>query len=441
MYDINNHLDTINSNMDAINGNFDAINNCRDKIIHDRETINALMLSYNDALARVLAAASPLAAEPVAITDAPGRALAADVVANENLPPFDNSAVDGYALRGDFTVLPVTLRVSHTVFAGDDAGIMPDDDGVCVRVMTGAPVPVGAERVVMQEDTEPLGDGIAAVRVMDAGSPRFIRRAGSDVKTGETVLNAGDIVDAGAVGLFASLGIGSVSCPAKPRVGILSTGDELVAYTTRTLAPAKIRDSNRHALAVAVEAAGGIVDGSLHAPDNPDAIREALLSLSGCDIVISSGGVSVGSADYVKAIVEEIGTLTFWRVAIKPGKPLAFGSIGNAVFFGLPGNPASSLVTFELFVRPVIRRFAGHTETSRPQITATLTHDLPHETGRREFIRARLEYKNGVAYATPTGAQTSHRTASYVGANALLVAHEDHGDYAAGETLPALLLV
>ncbi|MBC8143207.1 MAG: molybdopterin molybdotransferase MoeA, partial [Armatimonadetes bacterium] len=272
-------------------------------------------------------------------------------------------------------------------------------------------------------------------------SPRFIRRAGSDVQAGQTVLNEGDTINAGVVGLLASLGMAKVSCHPRPRVGILSTGNELMPMETRRLPPARIRDSNRHALAVAVESAGGIIEASLHAPDDRDAIRNALLSLSGCDVIVSSGGVSVGSADFVKEVVEEIGSLDFWRITIKPGKPLAFGRIGNALFFGLPGNPASSLVTFELFVRPVLRRLAGHRETSRPRIIATLSEDLPHEPGRREFVRARIEYTTGAPVARVTGAQGSHRTASMVGANALLIADEAHGDYAAGDSLPALLLV
>lgn len=272
-------------------------------------------------------------------------------------------------------------------------------------------------------------------------SRKFIRRSGSDVQVGETVLHAGDVVTAGAVGVLSSLGVTEVKCHARPRVGILSTGNELVPVSTSLLPPAKIRDSNSHAIEAAVIAAGGIVEARLHASDDKESIRNALLSLSACDVVITSGGVSVGDADFVKGIVEEIGSLDFWRIAIKPGKPLAFGRIGNALFFGLPGNPVSSLVTFELFVRPVLRRLAGHRETSRPQIIATLAEPLPHEPGRREFVRARIEYRDGESFATTTGAQGSHRISSLIGANALLVAHEDHGDYEAGERLPALLLL
>lgn len=414
------------------------------------------MLTYDEALLRVLAQAEPLPAETIPVAEAYGRALAEPIVANENLPPFDNSAVDGYAVRYEDTkyaspergVEPasvgnkkdraVILQGIDGAFAGHQPPL-PVKPGEAAYITTGAMIPDGADSVVMVEDTSEGDWGLVSFHA--PGSPKFIRRAGSDVEKGETVLHTGDVVNAGTVGLLSSLGITQVSCHARPRVGILSTGSELVPVNTKILAPAKIRDSNSQAIAAAVTAAGGIVESQLYAADIPDAIREALLSLSGCDVVITSGGVSVGAGDFVKGIVEEIGSLDFWRIAIKPGKPLAFGRIGNALFFGLPGNPVSSLVTFELFVRPVLRRLAGHGETSRPQITATLAEPLSHEPGRREFVRARIEYRDGESFATTTGAQGSHRISSLVGANALLVAHEDHGDYEAGERLPALLLL
>ncbi len=405
------------------------------------------MLTYDEALTRVLDAADPLPAEPVPLADAYGRALAEPVVAAENLPPFDNSAVDGYAVRLDDTLFPnksgatvLSVRGGTVQFAGEPPGepITPSSR-IAVPIMTGGTLPPGADAIIMIEDT---GRGDNNDLYLNApASPKFIRRAGSDVRAGETVLNASDNVDAGVIGLLASLGVGRVACHALPRVGILTTGNELVPASTRNLPPAKIRNSNGPALEAAVRAAGGIVEACLHAPDDREALRTALLSLAGCDVVITSGGVSVGDADYVKGVVEKIGTLDFWRVAIRPGKPLAFGRVGDALFFGLPGNPASSLVTFELFVRPVLRRLAGHRETARPIITATLADPLAHEAGRREFVRARIVYRDGEAFATPTGAQGSHRAASMVGANCLLVASEERGDYAAGERLPALLLV
>ncbi|MBC8142702.1 MAG: molybdopterin molybdotransferase MoeA, partial [Armatimonadetes bacterium] len=306
------------------------------------------MLTYDEALARVLSFAEPLPTESVSLMLAHGRALAADIVAAENLPPFDNSAVDGYAVRYEDTLsandgsnVTLSVRGGFIQLAGEPPGApITPGSRAAVSVMTGGTIPPGADAIVMIEDTV-RGD-FDYLYLKTPASPRFIRRAGSDVAAGQTVLRAGDTVNAGAVGLLASLGMTKVSCHALPCVGILSTGNELVPMETRRLPPAKIRDSNRHALAVATESASGIIEASLYAPDDRDAIRNALLSLSGCDVIVSSGGVSVGSADFVKEIVEEIGTLDFWRIAIKPGKPLAFGRIGNALFFGLPGNPASS---------------------------------------------------------------------------------------------------
>ena len=366
---------------------------------------------------------------------APGRVLAADVVAGGNLPPFDNSAVDGYAVgayRGG------TVNLVGTVLAGQEPA-RSLGAGEAMYVATGAMIPVGTTGIVMIEDADADAN---TVSFREPPTPRSIRRAGSDVRMGETVLRAGDMVDVGAVGLLASLGMKTIPCHFSPAVGVLSTGDELVPMETRPLPPAKIRDSNSLALLAAARAAGAGGVGRLHAPDDREAIRDALLSLSSeYDVIVSSGGVSVGSADFVKEIVEEIGTLDFWRIAIKPGKPLAFGRIGDALFFGLPGNPVSSLVTFELFVRPVLRRLAGHRDTGRPRIVAMLSEDLPHEEGRREFVRAHVRFDTGAPVAHVTGGQGSHRTASMVGANALVIAHESHGDYAAGDTLPTLLLV
>jgi molybdopterin molybdotransferase len=291
--------------------------------------------------------------------------------------------------------------------------------------------------MVMVEDTErgDFGDLILS----DPGSAKFIRRAGSDVKRGETVLERGAALDAGAVGLLAALGVTKVPCHARPRVGLLTTGDEVVPPSTKTLAPGKIRDANGPALEAAILEAGAVVAARVHAADTLDAALGALDSLAGCDVIVSSGGVSVGVFDFVKEAFSQRGELDFWRIAIKPGKPLAFGRIGDGLFFGLPGNPVSSLVTFELFVRPVLRRLSGHKNVLRPQVSATLAADLPHEPGRREFVAPASSGREG-CLATPTGAQGSHRLSSMAGADALLVAHEDRGDYKAGDTLPALLL-
>lgn len=398
------------------------------------------MLSYDDALARILAAAgSPLPAEPVPPEEAAGRALAADVTALADLPPFANSAVDGFAVRAaDTEHPPVLLRVTQTIPAGR-APARAVGPGEAARIFTGAPLPFGADALVMVEDTEAT-DEPDQVRLLAPGAPDHIRRAGSDIRRGERALAAGTTLDAGAIGLLSALNRKDVSCIRRPRVGLLTTGDEVVPVGDAALLPGQIRNSNAPALAAAIRAAGALVAVRRHARDDPDAVREALHACADCDVIIAVGGVSVGDYDYVKQVVGEIGRLDFWRVAIKPGKPLAFGQIHNALFFGLPGNPVSALVTFELFVRPVLRRLSGHAVVQRPRVSAVLAAPLPHAPGRREFARARLDWEDGVCRAIPTGAQGSHRLASLAGANALLIAHEDHGDYAEGEALPALLL-
>jgi molybdopterin molybdotransferase len=246
-------------------------------------------------------------------------------------------------------------------------------------------------------------------------------------------------LDAASIGFLSALNRTAVSCPRLPRVAVLTTGDE-VAPPGVPLAPGQIRDANGPALAAAAQEAGADVALRRHVRDDAAAVGDALAACAGCDVILASGGVSVGDYDYVKKVVEQAGNLDFWRIAIKPGKPLAFGQAHGALFFGLPGNPVSSLVTFELFVRPVLRRLAGHSAVLRPVVWATLAAPLPHSPGRREFARAHREWHEGAYLARPTGAQGSHRLTSLTGANALLIAHEDRGDYEAGERIPAMLI-
>jgi molybdopterin molybdotransferase len=403
------------------------------------------MLSYDEALLRVLAAiASPLPVESIPLADAYGRPLAEAVTARESLPSFDNSAVDGFAVHHADTlsatpVAPVLLPVSLHIRAGD-APDTPLAPGTAARIFTGAPLPPDADAIIMQEDTrQEEADGTVAL--YEPASPAFIRRQGSDITAGAVALPAGSVLDAGSIGLLAALNVTQVHCARRPRVALLTTGDEILPPSDAPLPLGKIRDSNGPALCAAIEEAGATVASNHHAADDATSVRDALLSAAEhSDVIIASGGVSVGDYDHVKTAASELGELDFWRIAIKPGKPLAFGRIGNALFFGLPGNPVSSLVTFELFVRPVLRKLAGYADVTRPQVSAILTAALPHEPGRREFVRARLHWQNDTYYATPLGAQGSHRLASVAGAQALLMAHEDHGDYEAGSRLPALLL-
>ncbi len=402
------------------------------------------MISYDEALVRVLASVeNPLSAEPVSLSAVRDRALGADLLAPRDLPPFDNAMIDGFAVR-----LATTAPASHEValtlpITGEvAAGVAPTRAlraGEAWRIYTGAPVPEGCDALVMVEDTEEDEDEPGWVTLRHGGSPSFIRKRGSDIAEGALAIAAGAALGSGEVALLAALGVTEVACPRSPRVGLLTTGDELVPLG-QPLGPGQIYNSNGPALEAAIVEAGGIVAARAHACDTAVETEAAFDALSDCDVIVSSGGVSMGDHDHVKAVLEKQGGLDFWRIAIKPGKPLAFGKIGSALFFGLPGNPASSLVTFELFVRPVLKKLAGHNKVLRPEIRATLATPLEHSRGRREFVRAGLEWRDGVAYATPTGAQTSHRTHSLVGADALLVANESHGDYVAGDVLPALLI-
>ena len=401
------------------------------------------MLTYEDALTRVLVAVSSrLPAEEIVLDAAFGRALAQDIVSDADLPPFDNSAVDGYALNlqeatnVEGKIFPVTQSIS----AGE-APSKPLYSGEAARIFTGAPLPDGADAIIMQEDAEVKEEG-RAVLFHVPGSAAFIRRAGSDVRRGEIILSAGAAINAGAIGLLASLNKSCVSVVARPRVALLTTGDELIPVSHAPLAPGQIRNSNDPLLAAALMQAGADIVLRRHVPDDLAATEQSLIAClaAGAKVIVTSGGVSVGERDFVRDAVEAQGVLDFWRIAIKPGKPLAFGKIGDALFFGLPGNPASSLVTFELFVRPVLRKMAGFTGVTRSQVSATLTEPLEHAPGRRDFVRARVTWEDNGYVAAVNGTQGSHRQMSLVGMNALLIADENRGDYAAGETLPALLL-
>ena len=412
------------------------------------------LLSYDDALQRILDALplAPLNTEPVPLKGARGRVLGRDITARENVPPFSNSAVDGFAVQEADTLsatpdAPAVLRVTQTIAAGATDAAQMVRAKQAARIFTGAPLPPGANAIVMVEDTETqtqVSPHTETVRIFAPASPAFIRQAGSDIALGQTALVSGTLLGAGAIGLLAALSVDTVPCVMRPRVGLITTGDELVQDAQNALLPGQIRDANGPALFAALGEAGAEIAAVCHARDTPDAVHAAFNACisAQCDIVIASGGVSVGDRDFVKSVVEARGTLRFWRTAVRPGKPLAFGTIENALFWGLPGNPVSSLVTFELFVRPVLRKLGGFTQIFRQSTPAYLTQAVGHEPGRREFIRAHLIWNDekAVYEATPTGAQGSHRLMSLVGANALLIAHESRGDYPAGELLPALLL-
>jgi molybdopterin molybdotransferase len=406
------------------------------------------MLEVEDALALIRTRVSALEAERLYLSAAHRRVLAETVVSPMNVPPFDNSAVDGYAVRAADTQganrnKPVVLQVAGEVMAGE----MPTQtvtQGTCLRVMTGAVFPDGADAMIMVEDTQPRDH--QSLEIFEAARVgQFVRKTGSDIQTGQTVLSVGTLLTAAELGMLASVGCSEVAVHRLPRVAVVTTGDEVLEAGTHAVLPAgKIWNSNREMLAALVAEAGGMLHSLLHLPDDRDATREAFQHLSshdlGADVIVTAGGVSVGDRDFIKPVLEEMGELALWRVAMKPGKPLAFGRIGKTLFFGLPGNPVSALVTFALFVRPVLRTMAGKTDVDYPHVQAVLAAPVSHEPSRREYVRATTRLINGVWTADPTGAQGSHRLSSMMGANSLLVLPAGSGDAAAGEIVTCLLL-
>ena len=406
------------------------------------------MLEVEQALETILARAASVGTERVFLSEAHRRVLAEDIFAPIAVPPFDNSAVDGYAViaadtAGASRETPVELQIIGEIMAGQTPTV-PLQNGTAIRIMTGAPIPDNADAMIMVEDTE-LRETQAVAIYEAARCGQFVRRSGGDIQAGQLALERGTVLHAAELGVLASIGTAEISVYRLPRVAVVSTGDEIIDVgTSSALSPGKIWDSNRYTLAALVAEAGGILHSLTHIPDDYTATKQAFQHLAsddlGADIIVTAGGVSVGERDYVKPVLEELGQLELWRIAMKPGKPLAFGQIGKSLFFGLPGNPVSAMVTFDLFVRPVIQKMLGKTEINRPLVQATLTEDVSHESGRREYVRAQTVLENGMWKATPTGSQASNRLSSMAGANSLLVLPADTNDYATGAIIDCLLL-
>lgn len=376
------------------------------------------MLSVSEALFRVLADVPRLGAEPVRLEEALGRLLAADVVSPEDLPPWTNSAMDGYAVITDD--LPRTLVVLETIAAGA-VPTQRVERGQASRIMTGAPVPDGADAIVMMEDTVTVGE---AVHIAGSARPgQHFRRQGSDVRAGDVVATQGQLLTAGRIGLLASLGIPTVWVARRPRVAIFSTGDEVVA-PDMSLGPGQIHSSNTHALLSLVRESGGVPVDMGNIRDDPAKIAAAFAEAASCDIVVSTGGVSVGDFDHVKGAIG--GGVEFWRVAMKPGKPLAYGHIGGTPVFGLPGNPVSCMVNFLQFVRPVLRAMMGDLHPFLPVVQAHLPKPLKRQPGRDEFVRVRLERAGDHIHAVPSGGhQGSGNVRSMADAHGFLLVGAD----------------
>ena len=394
----------------------------------------------------MLAGITPLSAEEVPLEQALGRVLARDVVSPIFLPPFDNASMDGFAVRaedvrGARASQPVTLRVVGTIAAGAPP-TRAVGRGEAARIMTGAPVPPGADSVVRVEDSDRGADVVSIVNDRDA--ERNIRARGEDVRADQLVMRAGTALGAAHVGVLAAVGCGVVSVYRKPRVAILATGDELVSldHFDRVLRGDRIVSSNSYSLAAAVRAAGGEPVPLGIAIDEPSALAQRLRGAEGCDLVLTSGGVSVGDFDYTRDVVAALGgTLSLWRVQMRPGAPLGFGTLFGAPWLGLPGNPVSALVSFELFGRPLLRMLAGHSRPHRRTIGVTLAEAVHLGAPLTHFLRVTL--RNGDAPAPSahlTGAQSSGMLTSMSSADALIIVPPEPLDAPAGTALRALPL-
>jgi molybdopterin molybdotransferase len=391
-------------------------------------------ISVAEALSKILEGVSMLSAENAPLLDALGRVSAGPVIARDSLPPFANSSMDGYALRaadlaGADQHSPVTLRVVADIAAGavSDVTLHP---GTAARIMTGAPLPPGADAVVPVEETNepwrdaerPLPDHVEVRREVNSGD--YVRPMGEDIQAGHIVIEAGHVVRPQEIGLLASLGMKEVSVIRRPTVGILATGDELLPIA-EPLTPGKIRNSNGYTQAAQVLAMGAIPFSLGIARDTEADVRAKLKKGldAGVDLFISSAGVSVGAYDVVKAVLEQEGNVGFWRVRMRPGKPLAYGLYGGVPYLGLPGNPVSAMVSFERFARAAVLKMAGHTKLERPQVEVTLL-DTVRSDGRESYIRAVVSRHEEGYVAAVTGSQGSHMMTSLVKANALLIVPE-----------------
>jgi len=400
------------------------------------------MIPLDEARVYVFEHVSPLAAREVAPAEAVGCVTAAAVTSAATIPPFDNTAMDGFALRAVDTAganeQPVSLVIVGTVAAGP--GNLPTvGEGEAVRIMTGAPIPPGADAVVMVERTAAEGHLVEVQAEVEAGN--HIRRSGEDVQPGDVVIDAGILVTPAHLGVLLSVGCASLPVVPRPRVAVMSTGDELVADGS-PLRPGQIVDSNRPTLLALVEAAGfTAVDGGLVA-DDEQAIDAALRSaVAECDAVVTTGGVSMGDFDYVKVVLDRIGDMRWMQVAIKPAKPLAFGTVDGTPVFGLPGNPVSSMVSFELFARPALRRMMGHPEPDARMVDAVADEPLRRRPdGKTHFARVAASVDDdGVLHVRSAGGQGSHQLSAMAGANALAVLTEVDG-VEPGDVVRLLLL-
>ena len=408
------------------------------------------LLNVDDALAMILADLRPLGAESVSLAEASERVIVDDIASPLDLPPFDNSAMDGYALRhedsaGASQSEPVALTVTMDIPAGSaPAGTLAN--GCAARIMTGAPSPEGASAVIPVEDTDddwqrgtanPIPQSVRLFRPLTEGEN--IRRRGENIRAGAKVLTGGTVLGAAEIGMLAAIGCARLDVIRKPKVVILSSGDELVDVH-EPLAPGKIRDTNSYALAALIRNLGGVPIRLPLAKDRLADIR-ALYNRAleiNPDLIISTAGVSVGAADLVRVVMDELGDIDFWRINMRPGKPLAFGKLQGVPFFGLPGNPVSTVVTFEILVRPALAKIAGR--ETRPRLIQAAIADAMKSDGRRSYNRVTIARENGRYIARSTGIQSSGALMSMVRADGLAIIPEGVTFVEAGTELPVHLL-
>lgn len=400
------------------------------------------MIPVDTYLRAALESISPLEAIELDLMEAAGCPLADDVAAPEALPAFDNSAMDGYAVRASDVAgagdRPVTLPVVGDIPAGQ-TDVLAIPEGACARIMTGAPLPAGADAVVPVEWTD---GGIATVEVRRPTEPgRYVRRRGEDVCAGDVVLHSGVVLGATQLGLLAAIGRRSVTVRPRPRVAVISTGSELVEPGT-PVAPGQIADANSYTLAAAVQEAGCVAYRHGIVPDEAHTVMAALEEeLLRSDLIVTSGGVSMGAYDVVKEALGELGTVRFEKVAMQPGMPQGFGVVGDGTpIFTLPGNPVSAYVSFQVFVRPALRKLQGLDPAPPEPLRATLTAPIRSPDGKRQYARARVERRDGAYAVTPVHGQGSHQLAHLAWANAFVIVPETRTEVPAGETVEVMVM-
>ena len=401
------------------------------------------MILVNEAQKIILEKLQPLEPEKIPLLNAVGAVLQEDIYAKRDNPPADNSAMDGYALRfEDIASLdqknPPSLKVVEDIPAGQKPS-KSIHTGEASRIMTGALVPDGADTVVMVEDTEKKNGSVLILKPQKKGS--HVRKQGEDFNKGALLLSKGNLVTSSNIPIIATAGCAKLSVNRRPVVAILSTGDELVDLDAKA-EDHQIINSNTYLLASQVLESGAqpMVLGIVR--DRKDDIKEKLKSADKADIIITSGGVSVGDYDFVKDAIQDLGSeIVFWKIAMKPGKPLTFSMLNKRPLFGLPGNPVSSFVSFEQFVRPTILKMSGHTDLFRKTIRATLTEDIKKKNdGRRHFLRSTLTYQNGNYVVTVLSGQGSNMLASLASANSLLIIPESETELKSGQQVEVQVL-